>query len=471
MAAVVAGGWQVLVAGSPFPAPVEQVEVAVPEGDGLAELATLGERDPAQASRLRALTDPDRARCTPEPCEVWRVAVRGEQAWDLQVHEGRLAVVDGDDVVVLDVLSGSELVRTRVTGEGAVTGDGDAIAGAERLRYAVALDDGFVAAVGRHLQAIADDGTVRWTVEEHGHNPGHLRVVADRLLLDGASGTDGRSQVRLLDVDTGATLLETDGMAVSWSEPGDDLLLVWDDTGLDARALALDIRSAEVLWDRPLASASSFPIELGDHVLLHAEPGQRHDGLGADALPPSELVHLRTGEVARTFEDAVVGMTLSDAGPVVATVAPAAAEALHGVGERAAGSSLGLELTVHFLDTSGALRGAPTLTVDTAVGHGVDLAADADGVRVWTRDDPILVAPDGTVGSVADTEPLAGGWLDPTTGLVLGWRGTSFAISTPDGAGVELTGSFFGILGRYDDVVVVAMEREVLGVRLVQDDP
>jgi hypothetical protein len=273
-AAVVAVGVvQVLEPRPLLPTSVDEAAVAVPEHDDPAEPTTLGERDPEQAAQLRAMTDLDRLRCAPEPCEVWRVALSGQQVWDLQVLDGRVAIVDGEDAVVVDVLTGRELLRVTVVGDGAVTGDGDAIEGPQPLRYATALDDGVVAAVGRNLVAFRRDGTVRWSVEEAGQEPGQLRIVAGNPMLMPVDTDTGTTGLVVVDGDTGETLLETSGGPAPWFAPRDDVLFLWDDSGPTPSASAIDPRTGALLWERPLPVTMGYPDELGDLVLLRTEPG------------------------------------------------------------------------------------------------------------------------------------------------------------------------------------------------------
>jgi hypothetical protein len=184
-------------------------------------------------------------------------------------------------------------------------------------------------------------------------------------------------------------------------------------------------------------------------------------------MPPSELVHLETGELVRSFDDPVASMTVADGGPIIATVPPA--DAAHLAAAQAPDGPVDIEVTLHFLDPSGALRASTTFPLEVVETCCLDISADGDRAVVWTAGEPFTVAMDGTVGSAAEVATAE--WFDPVTGLLYDSTFPELRVTTPDGASIELIGSAPMVLARYDDLAVAATEREVVGVRLVRDGP
>jgi hypothetical protein len=465
-----------------FEPAVEDLAVAEPTPASADEAQLLSDRDPAQADELRALVDPGRLTCEPSPCELWRLRGRDMQPYAATVEGNRLALVDGSDVVLLEVDSGVVMLRAQLPTATEDAPPADVV----QQWGAVPLDDGVAVAIGGIVSVFDDDGSPRWERRLPRAEAGVLQAVGGNLLLETVEPSSPGAMLRLFAASSGDTLFEQAGHSSAHGTSDDDVLVVWDqDEGGPGGAVAVDPSSGDVLWQRPATPAAGpvWPIPLGDLLLFRREPPIWYEHVdpsgGPDAtantdedplvaslgsMGPSELVDRRTGRTVRTFDRPVVGGAHSGTRRAVATATPEDAATLWGSG------SLDAEATVqlHVLDDDGDDRAAHELVVSVRHGCCFDVYTTGEDLIVEARVERWRVEVDGSLTPATGQAPRD--WADPVTGLTHGWRDGGLTLRSTSGASVDIASHEVFVVGAVGDIAVVATQREILAVRLQHDD-
>lgn len=472
---------------APFQAAVEDVEVAAPSRP-TDEALLLGERDPEQADRLRDLVDPRRLRCEPEPCELWRLRSGPLEPQAVRLRGDRLAFVDGDDVVLLDVASGDEVLRASLPPSderSASTGGRPPVWGA------TPLDTGVGVVAAQRVRVLEADGTLRWERAVPLAESGSVSVVGGNLLLETVEPNNWGWTVRLFDAGSGDVLFEHAGLSYLHPADDDEVLVLSDELGFRlGPTVAVAASTGDVLWRRDVlvSTAPIWPMHLGDQVLYRREPagwyetpqegasgGRDEDATDAgddpfvDALrdlEPSELVDLRTGRTLRSFDGPVVAGAGTGGTRVVATATPVDAAKLWGLSEGQDEATAQL----HVLDDDGGDRAVHELVLPLEHGccfdvtvHGGRVVVAHAGGRWHVEEDGALVPVPGEARTPLDD------WLDPSSGLIHSWQHEVLTLRSPSGGSVELSSQEVWVVGAHGDVAVVATPRELLAVRLQPD--
>jgi hypothetical protein len=462
-----------------FQRAVEEAEIAAPDPAAGAE--RLGDRDPDQAATLRDAVDPGRLRCEPDGCEVWRLAGVHAVPWGLgdAISGGRLAQVVGEDVVVLEVGSGHEVLRVTLPELAATTDDRTvAIWGGNR---ALLVDDRIAVIADDLVLVLDDEGSVLFRIAVPGAGDGLVVPFGDNLLLEPPHEGVRGNQVSLVSTRTGEIVLSRHGASAFLHGSSDEVLLVSVDPGWDAvgaRLAAVDAVTGEELWSRSRADARHvWPMPFGEHVLLRSEPSHWHDGngdrvdtdTGPDsgvefAVDASELIELRTGRSLLTIASPIVSAASApDGSLMLVTATPEAAAHLWGPDTSQTGSTI--EVTVSGLDGSGVERFSVPIEVRVHHGCCVDLWSDADGVTLHTAEDVFAV--DVASGQLTPAEQPEGNvWVDPQTGLATQWEPGRVVISSEELGSVTVLSDEIHVVAVDQDVVVVAGPRDLMGLRL-----
>lgn len=237
-----------------------------------------------ERAELLAPFDPNRLRCEPEGCEVWRRDLTDRQGLHTNVVAfGGLVVVNvGNDVTAYDAASGEERWRQRWPAESArAAANWTTILGGE---------DGEVVVLSRpergDLLALRRDGSVAWRDAAAGqiHN---LQVAGDTLLTSslrlpaepGAIGEAGASteNVRARDLASGAIRWER--AATSLVNVSDRVVLAREPDGV----VVLDLASGTELARRDLGPDPwLYPVGA---VLLSYGPDDEQALLSTDLEP------------------------------------------------------------------------------------------------------------------------------------------------------------------------------------------
>jgi hypothetical protein len=266
--------------------PEETATELVPDDEPPPSAPRFEDVDPGAAADLRAATDPDRLRCEPQGCERWfRALGDATPALWANTIEDRFSLVDGTEVLVLDLATGADLLRVELD---ELLGGTTSPAAAMGIR-SWPIDDG-VAVVGDQAIAVANlDGTRRWRVETNGWLQSAV-VSSDHLHVTGQDG-EGRSHTRSYRLDDGSLALDREDAMVLSAEPL--VLAEVDATRTVVAGLAGDL---DERWrtELPEPRGQAYGSMLGGLVVLeHSTMGltsdvAESDGSGGGVADPTE---------------------------------------------------------------------------------------------------------------------------------------------------------------------------------------
>ncbi len=442
--------------------------------------------DPGQAEQLRQQVDPDRLRCEPRGCEVWRLdGVRGLST--AASAGGRVALIDGSTVVLVDAHTGEQLMRHDVSD--VMAADSSVPIGRPTLDIQLTLVDGGVVAVDRHrLVRIDDDGTRAWSVDAPlgvpwGVYPAH---GSDRVAVEWETAS-GRALRTLYDAADGSIVWEAWDSLILLAQP--DVLVTLEGTYADPpsptrQVQGISTRDGRPLWSRTIPG-DSWPSVFGSLVLLEqadpagpgddADPATSQYGSERDALTgevlsavgafrDTSLVDGRTGEVLATFADHLLWMLPVGHEGLVALTAPHPVRGEPGttVGDhRVTAVAYGLDGTERWR-TELPVVGTDCCHDLTPLGDGTMLVGLSSGLalRLDLATGAILAAP-----FEAPTERHS--WASEDGSATITWEPRSLRYSSDDGV-VRILGVNPWIVS--EDPIVAHQHGQLLGVRPVPED-
>jgi outer membrane protein assembly factor BamB len=242
-------------------------EVALPTP----EVLPSGNRlEPDETLALRQQVDPDRLRCEPRGCELWRhstsfdAAVRGDLGM-VAVH-GLVVLLEDTNLVALD----------RQTGEQRWTEPlddllpGGATSARSEWQLLATLDDAVIVGTPHHVVLVDDGGHRRWvTPVTSGFWGGE--VAEGRILLHGDRG--GSEALTVLDVGDGSIVWERDGSYLTTHVQDGHVL-----TSGSRRVEVVSLSDGEIVWthdfgpDSPISGGTHREVWLADSTVVVAAP-------------------------------------------------------------------------------------------------------------------------------------------------------------------------------------------------------
>jgi hypothetical protein len=325
----------------------DAVTELVPPDEDPPAAPRLEDVDPDAAQDLRAAVDPDRSRCEPQGCERWFRALRADaRAPWVAVADDRVSLVDGGEVVVLDLATGADQLRVALDD---VLGATPPAATGETVR-SWPLEDG-VAVLSDQAIAVADrDGSRRWHLDAGGR-PAYADVHGDHLHVN-LHDDDGRRHVRSYALDDGRLALARQDASMLAAEPlvllesdaartivtrlaGDDLRELWraelpDPRGADygqvvGGVLVLDRTSLGLPPDAgdTQEEDGGAAAETADGAADASDAGGDTVGPDADTTPEVAMLDPRDGRILARFPGALAGVQEVDGLAVALLASPA----------------------------------------------------------------------------------------------------------------------------------------------------
>lgn len=219
-------GLALVVDGLHLPGQRADPTVELADGDGDAVVAQGEPLSDDERAALLAPFDPNRLRCEPDGCEVWRRELGDRQGAHTNISPlGDVVVVNvGNDITAYDAATGEERWRQRWPAS-------ESARSSANWTTVLGSDDGEVAVLARpergDLLALRRDGSIAWHDEDVGqvHN---LQTAGDTLLTSSqqpptapdAAGEDGVSSEVLVarDLASGTIRWEREATLMSASE-------------------------------------------------------------------------------------------------------------------------------------------------------------------------------------------------------------------------------------------------------------
>lgn len=246
-------------------------EVALPTPE---VLPTGNRLEPDETRALRQQVDPNRLRCEPRGCELWRRSMPSGS-----VSMGYMGVIGLDDLVVM--LEYTDLVALdRGTGElrwreplDDLLPDGATIArdGANEWQLLTAIDDdAVVVSTPHHVALVGEGGHRRWVMPVTSQFWAG-EVVDGRILLHG--DRSGREALTVLDADDGSIVWEREGSFYT-TQIQDGYVL----TSSSRRVEVMSLADGQVVWshefgpDSPFFGGTHHETWLADNAVMVVAP-------------------------------------------------------------------------------------------------------------------------------------------------------------------------------------------------------